>query len=171
MSLDLGNFEDGLSKVNQAISYLIAMPEPQAKRKEVRSAVYYKVAFSLLAEVKKRGDFQISAALELLTFLTLLPLRHDHRLTNMRRLVTENMKAGNYGIAQRYLQVLVPLKLKDSDALAAKLKECEERGKGTKDAAIVAEKDKAGRYQRFCYKVRPLTYSNSLCRLARPLLT
>lgn len=155
VSLDLGNFEDGLTKVNQAISYLIAMPEPQAKRKEVRSAVYYKVAFSLLAEVKKRGDFQISAALELLTFLTLLPLRHDHRLTNMRRLVTENMKAGNYGIAQRYLQVLVPLKLKDSDALAAKLKECEERGKGTKDAAIVAEKDKAGRYQRFCYKVRP----------------
>ena len=61
MSLDLGNFEDGLSKVNQAISYLIAMPEPQAKRKEVRSTVYYKVAFSLLAEVYAENPDLVAA--------------------------------------------------------------------------------------------------------------
>lgn len=129
------------------------MPDPQSRRKEVRTAVSYKIAFSLLLEVKKRGEFQISAALELLTFLALLPLRYDHRLINMRRLVSENMKAGNYGIATRFLQVLVGLKLKDADALKVKLKECEAH-KGTKDAPLVAERDKAGRYQRFCYKVR-----------------
>lgn len=95
----------------------------------MRLCVAYKLALKLLIEIKlvekdpagDRGKLAVYA--KLLSDARLLP---KHRVICVRMAVNKNIEAGNYGVAARLLQTLLPLQLPDHASHETKLKKCEE---------------------------------------------
>jgi len=157
--LETGYFEAALQSVEGSINDYTSLSDVVSKRKEIKICVSYKIALILLQESKKQEEKDLN----LLVFLTTLPLKPEHRIINIRRLINLSIKAGNYGIASQLLDIIIPLNLKDKDDLEKKLKECQQAGKKDTPTAL-SPKSTDGKIKRFCYKThKPISGAHLEC--------
>lgn len=148
VALEAGSLKTALEQFSQTLTTISHLPDAATHKQPARQAARYRVAIQLLLKAQEVESKQADL-LPLLTFLAVLPLRPDHRIVNMRRLVHENMKAGNYAIASRFLKLLVPLNLRDAAKLSEKLKECEEKLKKQAADPSATEEKSGGKFVRF----------------------
>jgi len=79
------------------------------------------VALKLLIELKKQEEKNLN----MLVFLTTLPLKPEHRIINIRRLINQYIKLGHFDVAKSLLEIMIPLNLRDKEDLEKKYKECQ----------------------------------------------
>lgn len=122
--LEQGKFMDGLSEVNEALYLFAQLPDPSTKKKEIQICRYYKVALKLL--ISKVNELNMDVVALWTRALAELPLLPKHRLVCVRMTIKANLEVGNFGVAAKFIQMILPLNLKDKAEQEAQLERCKQ---------------------------------------------
>jgi len=119
------------------------------------------VALKLLIELKKQEEKNLN----MLVFLTTLPLKPEHRIINIRRLINQYIKLGHFDVAKSLLEIMIPLNLRDKEDLEKKYKECQH---GANIPTQLTPKTPDGKLKFFCFsEFIPINGSHFECSVCK----
>jgi len=145
--LDRGLFPAALDDINQSLGELVASEETPTRRQEVRACCSYKRALKILIEIKLlEASKNVNRIAQLASFLADVPIRPPHRVICMRFALQKNLQVANYGIAAKFIKILLQRDLPDQADLHEKLRECKDHDFSNSTATMNNEK------VRFCHQ-------------------
>jgi len=124
VELERGKFIEALNDFNETFRLFALLERPQEKEKEARVCSCYKLALKLLIAKSHESD-HIKVALWS-RFLAQLLLQPKHRIICVRMAIKENMEVRNFGVAGRFINILLPLNLMDKSTQETHLQICKE---------------------------------------------
>lgn len=93
------------------IDLLASLANAQSKQKEAAVCATYKLALKLLISITKAQQNDPKKKALLTANLAELLLQPKHRIICIRMAIKNNMEVGNYGVAARFIEMLLPLNL------------------------------------------------------------
>ncbi|PRP79868.1 hypothetical protein PROFUN_12480 [Planoprotostelium fungivorum] len=121
--LEAGNFVEALKNVDKTLQLLVSHQNPREKQMEVKFSVLYKHALNFLIARSEIQDPTEIASLTRNLADVLLP-KPRHRIICIRMAIKANGDVSNFGIAARFIQVLLPHNLVDHSKLEAMYAHC-----------------------------------------------
>eukprot|EP01132_Coremiostelium_polycephalum_P004264 gene4264-5336_t len=138
--LENGQFLESIQDLDQCIKTLLSLhsSNPQIIQGEINFCVGYRVALNLLSTIKEiekkiqdesdndiKTDYYERIAL-LSKFLVDIPIQINHRIVCARMAIKYNLLSKNFGIASKFIEILLQKGVSDKDSLESKLLVCKE---------------------------------------------
>jgi len=122
--LESGTFNEALQDVDETLK-LFASLKDYSRQKEAAICATYKLALKLLIA---RGTEINSEKIAFITaFLADLQLQPKHRMICLRMAIKASIDTMNYGVAARFLDIILPLNLVDKSSLEIQMAACKEK--------------------------------------------
>jgi len=125
IELEKGQFMEGLNSINQTFGLFGQLVNPSDKEREARICSTYKLALKLLI-AKAHEPSARKVAIWCRFLAELVAMQPKHRIICARMAIKSNMDVKNYGVAARFIEVLLPLNLMDKSQLEAQHAVCKE---------------------------------------------
>jgi len=115
---------EALNDLNETFRLFGQLEKPSEKEREARICSCYKLALRLL--VAKSHESNPAKVAMWCRFLAQLVMQPKHRIICVRMAIKANLDVRNYGVAHRFISVLLPLNLMDKSTQESQDAICKE---------------------------------------------